>query len=453
MTCVRSFSFGFLLALLVVFCATVLLPAHPAYADTVSELQAQIAEHNKQIQAIQADIAAYQKQLDTLGSQKQTLQSTIKTIDVSRSQTAAQISATKKKINASNIKLRELALEIDAKQQEINVDQETLARSIREIAHTEENTMVEELFGAESLGDAWVAVDRQTALNGALREHAALLASAKIQLSTQHTSVSSTKTDLTSLNSNLTTQKQALDANRQAKDALLTQTKSKESEYQSLIAKKKAQAKVFEDQLSQLQSQLTSVNSSSIPKTGSGILAWPFASSLMQSCASRNSIFGNAFCVTQYFGNTAFAAAGAYKGAGHNGIDVGIPVGTPIQASLSGTIMGTGNTDLVSGCYSFGKWVAIKHANGLATVYAHLSSIKVSTGQTVSTGDVIGFSGMTGYATGPHLHYGVYAVGTPEAPGIQIMTLSSFKGTRTACANATMPVAPTNAYLNPISYL
>ncbi len=194
---------------------------------------------------------------------------------------------------------------------------------------------------------------------------------------------------------------------------------------------------MFEAALNSLESKLKSVGTASIPRTGTGILAWPT----------------RAHTITQYFGKTAFAASGAYNGAGHNGIDIGIPTGTPIYAALAGTVMGTGNTDAIPGCYSFGKWVAIKHANGLATVYAHLSQINVSKGQTLDTGDAIGFSGMTGYATGPHLHFGVYAVGTADAPGIQITTLSAARGATSPCANATMPVAPLNAYLNPMSYL
>src|SRR5262249_28484388 len=151
-----------------------------------------------------------------------------------------------------------------------------------------------------------------------------------------------------------------------------------ESSYQSLITQKKAQEAAFESQLTSLQSQLKSVNTTSIPHAGAGILAWPFSAAQMQSCAARASVFGNPFCITQYFGNTAFAATGAYNGQGHNGIDIGVPIGTPVEAALSGTVMGTGNTDAAPGCYSFGKWVAIKHANGLATVYGHLSQINVS---------------------------------------------------------------------------
>jgi murein DD-endopeptidase MepM/ murein hydrolase activator NlpD len=91
----------------------------------------------------------------------------------------------------------------------------------------------------------------------------------------------------------------------------------------------------------------------------------------------------------------------------------------------------------------YGKWILIQHPNGLATLYAHLSDISVQKGGTVFTGQVIGFAGDTGYATGPHLHFTVY-----------IAEAVSFK--QYTCWNktvVTIPVAPPNAYLNPLSYL
>jgi murein DD-endopeptidase MepM/ murein hydrolase activator NlpD len=65
---------------------------------------------------------------------------------------------------------------------------------------------------------------------------------------------------------------------------------------------------------------------------------------------------------------------------------------------------------LVPGCETClsGKTVEIDHGNGLLTFYGHLSRIDVSKGQYVTRGQVIGISGMTGTATGPHLHFGVY---------------------------------------------
>lgn len=84
--------------------------------------------------------------------------------------------------------------------------------------------------------------------------------------------------------------------------------------------------------------------------------------------------------VTQTFGDTSFSRSGAYNGKGHNGIDLAASIGTPLKAALSGVVVGTGNTDTVRGCYSFGKWAMIKHGNGLSTMYAHMSQIGVSTG-------------------------------------------------------------------------
>jgi murein DD-endopeptidase MepM/ murein hydrolase activator NlpD len=431
-----------------------LIAPHSVGAQTTAaDIQSQIDAHNQQLADLQKEIAAYQTQLNTLGGQHQTLQTAIKTIDVSRQQTATQIKVTQNKVEASNLRLQELSGQISQKQYEIALDKKSVSQSLRDLAIADNDTMIEHVFAATSLSEAWSAADTALSINDALRANASTLSGVTQQLGVQKADVSATHDQLAQLDTQLSTQQQQLNAAKAAKDALLKQTKSQESSYQSLITQKKAQEKAFENQLTQLQSQLKSVGKSSIPVVQTGVLAWPFSANFAASCAGKSGALGNVHCITQYFGNTAFAAAGGYNGSGHNGIDIGMPVGTPVMASLAGTVLGTGNTDLAhdsagNQCYSFGKWVMVKHANGLATMYAHLSQITVSAGQSVGTGDVLGYSGMTGYATGPHLHYGVYA-----SAGVQILTLNQFRGSNTACGGATMPVAPLNAYLNPISYL
>lgn len=456
---VRSFvsQLAFLLGGLVIAAGLSELAPHTSFAqattDDKSAIQSQIDAHNQQIANLEKEISQYQSQLNTLGSQHQTLQTAIKSIDVTRQQTSTQIKVTQNKMDASNLKLQQLSGQISQKEYEIQLDKKSLSQSLRDMNIADGNTMIEQVMSAQNLADAWSAADSVMTVGDALRANAAELAGVTQQLSEQHSQESSQRDQLAQLDTQLSTQKKALDVTKAEKDKLLSQTKSQESSYQSLIAQKKAQQKVFESELNSLESQLQSVGQASIPTVGKGILAWPFSPTFAQSCLGKAGALGNNFCVTQYFGNTAFAASGAYNGSGHNGIDIGMPIGTPVQASLAGTVLGTGNTDLshsASGaqCYSFGKWVAVKHANGLATVYAHLSQISVSAGQAVATGQLLGYSGMTGYATGPHLHFGVYA-----SAGIQILTLNQFKGAVTPCANASMPVAPLNAYLNPISYL
>lgn len=87
----------------------------------------------------------------------------------------------------------------------------------------------------------------------------------------------------------------------------------------------------------------------------------------------------------------------------HKGVDFGVPPGTPIQAAGDGTLEMAG----FNGAY--GNYVRIRHGNGYATAYAHMSRIAagMKTGKRVSQGQIIGFVGSTGRSTGPHLHYEV----------------------------------------------
>jgi murein DD-endopeptidase MepM/ murein hydrolase activator NlpD len=94
----------------------------------------------------------------------------------------------------------------------------------------------------------------------------------------------------------------------------------------------------------------------------------------------------------------------------HTGIDIAVPAGTPVHASASGTVVYAG---WMSG---YGYLVAIDHGNGLATAYAHNSSLLVAVGQHVAQGDTISLSGSTGHSTGPHVHFEVRVNGVPVDP-------------------------------------
>lgn len=422
-----------------------------ACAQSAADIQSQIEVHNSQLKSLEAEIAQYQKQLDSLGSQKNTLQSTINTLTITQKQLASKIEVTQNNIAWANKQIRELGFSIEDKEEAIATSQAAIGSALRTIAEEESTPLLAQMASTETLGDAWRVADAALELTRGLRESIATLRSARVVLTDNRERVSTEKAKLVALQTDLALQKRSVDASKAAQATLLAQTKNQEANYQSLIAQKKAAEKSFEEDLVRLQSQLNLiVNPSSLPKVGKGLLAWPFSRTFMANCAQRSSVFGNPYCITQYFGNTAFSTANAqiYNGHGHNAIDIGVPIGTPVLAALSGSVLGVGNTDLVRGCYSFGKWVMVKHPNGINTLYSHLSSIDVSVGQQVSTGQVLGLSGMTGYATGPHLHFGVYAT-----EGTKITTLQQYRGATTGCASASMPVATLTAYLNPLSYL
>jgi len=90
----------------------------------------------------------------------------------------------------------------------------------------------------------------------------------------------------------------------------------------------------------------------------------------------------------------------------HQGLDFRVPNGTPVAAMNSGTVL------LARFLYYEGNFVVIDHGQGFLTLYLHLSEFKIKEGDTVTRGQIIGLSGGTGRATGPHLHVAVRWQGT-----------------------------------------
>ena len=97
---------------------------------------------------------------------------------------------------------------------------------------------------------------------------------------------------------------------------------------------------------------------------------------------------------------------------GWNGIDLGARYGTPIVAAASGTVIVSRASGWNGG---YGAYVVVTHANGTQTLYSHMSRDIVSVGQEVARGEVIGYVGQTGRATGPHLHFEVRGAKNPFA--------------------------------------
>ncbi len=100
-------------------------------------------------------------------------------------------------------------------------------------------------------------------------------------------------------------------------------------------------------------------------------------------------------------------------GSMHEGIDIAVPEMTPIRAAASGSVVLL-QSEAESGGY--GNFTCIDHGGGLSTCYAHQSSFAVGAGQSVTQGDIIGYTGCTGHCLGPHLHFEVRINGSPTDP-------------------------------------
>ncbi|MEH7248334.1 M23 family metallopeptidase [Neobacillus niacini] len=123
-----------------------------------------------------------------------------------------------------------------------------------------------------------------------------------------------------------------------------------------------------------------------IPSRGNGNLAWPTSGGYVSS------------------------QQGQRWGKSHKGIDIARPSNRTIKAADNGTVVSAGWDG------GYGNKIVVDHQNGIRTVYAHLESIGVSVGQTVSQGSAIGVMGSTGNSTGIHLHFEVYKNGALQNP-------------------------------------
>ena len=116
--------------------------------------------------------------------------------------------------------------------------------------------------------------------------------------------------------------------------------------------------------------------------TATGSYTWP-----CPSCTYITSGYGNR--IHPIFGTERW----------HSGIDIGAAAGATVIAADSGTV------SVATYSSSYGNYVMIYHSNGTYTLYAHMSSLAVTAGQSVTKGDTIGYVGSTGWSTGPHLHF------------------------------------------------
>lgn len=400
-------------------------------ASRVDDLKNQIGGKNSQITEIEMEIRQYESQLLEVGAEKQTLERAIQELNISRNRLLSDIRLTEKRISAAGLSIEKISLEIWDKQKRIRNNGDALAETLRKIHEADNRSLVEVVLSYNNISDFWGEIDEIQKFQVTVRDDLETLRILKEELGIQKTVLESERSNLNKFNTNLYNQKLVVDTNKKEKDSLLGITKNEESTYQELLRERVQAKERFERELQELESALrVEIDPDRIPPAGKGILRWPL-----------DNIF-----VTQKFGKTS-SSGRLYASGTHNGVDFRSAQGTRVKSSLSGEVVEVGNTDLIKGCFSYGKWVLLRHGNGLSTLYAHLSHISVSSGESVDTGDIIGYSGNTGYSTGPHLHMSLFA-----SQGVNVVRLGDIKKI-TNCGDARIPVAPSNAYLDPLSYL
>ena len=410
------------------FLALIILPINTElFAQSAQELQNKIAEKDSDINRLEAEIAAYQAELGSIGKQKSSLASSIKELDLTRKKLVADISITERKIERTSFTIGSLSTDIGNKEQSIKNNRESIKLDLRKTNELETQSILELILAEEDMTLVWNDLDNIITLRNRLRDQIDFLQKVKVGLEDTRTDTLEAKAELDRLRSELNDHKKIVDQNTKEKNSLLTKTKNSEVAYQRLLKENLAKKEAFEKELREYESRLQFILDPSL-LPNAGVLSWPL-----------DKIF-----VTQMFGKTADSKR-LYASGSHSGVDFRAAVGTPVRAMADGVVKGTGDTDLTCPKASLGKYVFVEYNNGLSSAFGHLSLIKLTQGETVKRGDIVGYSGNTGHSTGPHLHVSLYvssAVKMTSRPSV-------------ACGGKsyTMPVAPVNAYLDPMYYL
>jgi murein DD-endopeptidase MepM/ murein hydrolase activator NlpD len=392
----------------------------PARGGSDDEKRAALDQKNQELQQIQAQVREQQKKLQETQAQTRTISNDLKSIDSS-------IKTIDLGIKSSEVLIDRLAIEedllfgdISSAQQEIAQKETAMADILRQMQETDSENLLFGLLKNKTLSEGIAYAQSLTDLNQNLLVTVADLQSSKTKLETSLQKTLETKEAKQVENENLKNKKVIASDLKKEKSTILAKTKQQETAYQKELRELEERQLKIAEEIEEMERQLRGqIDEGGLPKSVPGILAVPVQG-----------------IVTQEHGATRFAQR-AYRGKWHNGLDFGAPVGTPVLAAEDGIVVSVEDQDRY--CYrgAYGKYVAIKHGNGLTTLYAHLSLYKVSQGAQVKRGDVIGYVGKTGYATGAHLHFGVY-------------DSSTFKiGPSNSCG----PKMPIGGDLNPRQYL
>lgn len=398
---------------------------HFSNAADPSQLKESIEKKNEELQKINSQIQEIQDNLEDVKKEGQTLKKEVVKVD-------SQINQIKLGIRSSEVVIDKLGLEMESTQYKIADTEDEIAKKKKGIIQTlqelqskdDENAIIIFLKN-KNLSDSAFEIQGLSNLSANLANNVVEMQSLRQVLNEKVDELSGKKQLKESEFYNLKNKQSIVEEIKKSKQTLLNATKNQEKNYQKQLSELEKQQLAISDEISKLEDELRrTFDITLLPIKRPGVFAWPIK--LVKD--------GGIGRITQHQGETSYL----YKGKPHNGLDIGASLGTPVYAAADGMVEAVDNNDInYYRKYQYGKYILIKHENNLATLYAHLSRYVVNRGAQVKRGDIIGYSGSTGYSTGPHLHFGVY-----WAPSVLMKSVLPANG-----------LVPIGVVINPEDYL
>ena len=378
-------------------------PSALAQEQTKEQLEAQIAARNAQLRDVQAKLDAARSKLNSTSGQRKTLQSEVNRLEANIDELELGIEEDRLTVERLGFELTSLGNDVETLRDRMKDKQGTIAALLVEVQKSEAESPLITLLGADSLSDTIREAHSIAMLQGRVGSDLADLRGIQVDVLGKIDTSAAKRSEAEQRQLSLATKRELIADQQASKAKVLAATKNQESVFQAQVSALAAEQKKIAAETEAIEAALRAkINPQLLPTSGKGVLGM--------------AVDGR---ISQGYGSTAFAQTG-YAGKRHNGIDIAAPIGTPIYASADGTVVAAGNQDAYCPRGAYGRFTVITHPNGLTTLYAHQSKQVVAAGQVVKRGQLIGYVGTTGYATGPHLHFTVYATPTFAMGGSRV---------------------------------
>ena len=394
-----------------------------ARAASSSEIRKQINELKEQKKEIEDQIKEVKDQYKQNENELLDIVDRKNAIDQEIGLLHAQIRNINEQLSAFNILIADKQDELDSAEERF----EALSRENKERIRTMEEegavTYWEVLFKANSFSDLLDRLNMVEEIAASDQRRLAELHEAADEVALAREELAAEKLDLEATKEELDATQALLDDRKAEADALLQELLARADELEELQAELEQQESDFLDQialkeqeydeaklaewLAYMATYTTVPPETTAPAEGGGNTNNSTGTNEGGGNSNTNTTPGSSSWIrpcsyvmmTSPFGYRTPPTGGA--SSYHQGVDLAGPEGTPIYAARSGrvTIAGWGN--------AAGYYVTINHLDGFSSIYMHLSSYCVSSGATVSQGQLIGYMGNTGVSTGSHLHFGI----------------------------------------------
>lgn len=393
--------------------AIIVTTAGFVYAENVPP-KPSTKSQERNLEEINKKIDAYKQILQLKEQQGNNLEGQISGLQAQTESLSSQIELNQSELDELNKEIEQLQSRIDEKSVLINQQKKILSELLRTYYQDFSHSITPALLSQEETINYLNNANWNTDVSQKVSELLDSVQGLRDGLALEQKSLDEKKQSVNDLQEQLNARNEYLQSSQDNKERLLGQVNAEKEKYDAQIDDLQAQKEALEQEISDIESGKIS-QLVGLPK-GNGQLAYPVKNPR----------------ITQGYGKTGFS--NHYTSGMHNGIDFGGSTGTTIMAAADGKVVGTGDL----GQFAYGKWITINHGNGLVTLYGHLSKISVSPGKSVEKGDKIGEMGSTGFSTGSHLHFTVYA-----AKSYEIVKFTSAKGKK----------GPVGASVNPGKYL